>query len=145
MSLTDLRSALHRLGSASPIALGLAYVFCVVALAGVGELVRGSILGSMVVSILFLALFLLLFITVTWFRHDDWLAAGVLFTLIVCAGVAIPTMLVIVARGGIGPAALWGAMTTSGAVIYAIIFAPIVGGFVALARKLTPEFSRTPA
>ena len=145
MSAIDLRSTLQRLGSSSPIVLALVYTFCTFIVTGIDELVPGSLPGSTFITILSVIAFSLLFVMVTWFRNDDWLAAGVLVTLIVYLGVAVQGMLVVVFRGGIGPAALWGAVTAGRAIVYAIIFAPIVGGLVALARKLTRESLRIAA
>ena len=137
MSPFDVRLALKRIGSASPIVLVTAYTFSVLVVTGIHEIVRGSIAGSMFITILIGIVLSLLFVTVTWFRDDDWLAAGVLMTLTIYSGVAVQGLLLVVFRGGIGPAALWSAVTVGGAIVYAIIFAPIAGGLVALARKLT--------
>lgn len=115
----------------------IAYTCCAFVITALGEFGRGGSVGSTVVTILSLILLGLLFATVTWFRDDDWLAAGVLITLTVYAGVAIKGMLTVAFHGGIGPAALWGAVTAGGAIVYAIIAAPLAGGMVALARRLT--------
>jgi hypothetical protein len=126
-----------RLGAVSPIALGVFYTVCVLAVTAIGNLVPVSILGTAVVIISSMVVFGVLFVTVTWFRDDDWLAAGVLMTLVVYAATALQGLSVILFKGGIGPAALYGAVTAGGAIIYAIIMAPIAGGLVALARRLT--------
>ena len=139
----DVRSLLNRLGSVPPFVLGLIYTACFLLIRGVEALVTGTIAGSMFVTVLSLIVFSLLFVTIAWFREDDWLSAGALLTLIVYAGVAIQALLVVAFRGGIGPATLSGAVTIAGAILSAIILAPIAGGFIALARKLTRESLRT--
>jgi hypothetical protein len=131
------QSVLRRLGSTRPLVLVIAYTSCASVIAAVSEIARGSSLGATIVAILSLLLLSVLFVTVTWFRDDDWLAAGVLMTLTTYAAYAIRGMLMLAFHGGIGPAALWGAVTAGGAIVYAIIVAPVAGGLVALARRLT--------
>ena len=138
----QLRLALQRLGAASPLVLWAAFTACIAVLMVMGTMVEGNVPGETVVNILAVFVFGLLFVTITWFRSDDWLAAGVLLTLVVYATFAMQMLLLILLHGDIGPAALLGAVTVGGAIIYAIILAPIAGGLIALARWLTRESAR---
>ena len=137
MLIANIRTSLQRLASTSPIVLGVVSTFSALVVTGIDALVPDNAAGSTFVTILFVIVLCLLFATVTWFRDDDWLAAGVLMTLIVYAALAAQTFVLVLFKGGIGPAAIWSAVTVSGAIIYAILLAPVVGGLVALARKLT--------
>ena len=141
----DVRSLLNRLGSLSPIGLGLIYMTCVFVLRGVEALVAGSIAGATFITVLSVIVFSFLFVTIAWFREDDWLSAGALVTLITYAGVAVQALLIVAFRGGIGPVTLSGAVTIAGAIASAVVLAPIAGGLIALARKLTRESLRTAA
>jgi hypothetical protein len=145
MSTVNIRTALQKLGSTSPIVLGAVYTISSSVVTVIDAVIPENAAGSALVAILFTTVLGLLFVTVTWFREDDWLAAGVLMTLIMYAALAAQAFLLILLRGGIGPAAIWTAVTVSGAIIYAILSAPVIGGLVALARKLTRESRRTVA
>ena len=137
MSTVNIRRTLLKLGSTSPVVLGAVYTLITGAVAVIDGVVPENAPVSALVATLFMIVLGLLFVTVTWFREDDWLAAGVLMTLIMYAGLVAQTFLLILLHGGIGPAAIWSAVTVGGAIIYAILLAPIIGGLVALARKLS--------
>jgi hypothetical protein len=140
MSIINLRTLLQKSGSTSPIALGALYTLSVVVLTAIDALMGENPAVSAIVVFLSIGVLCLLFATVTWFRDDDWLAAGVLITLSLYAAMAAQGFLLVLLRGGIGPAALWSAVTVGGAIIYAILMAPVVGGLVVLARRLTREW-----
>ena len=133
---------LRRLGSASPVVLGSAFTVCFVFLTALDEAIPDNALGYAFSNILFLTALGGLFVIVTWYREDDWLAAGVLITLIVFVAGAFQATVRVIFHDGVGPAAIWGAVTIIGAIIYLIIFAPVAGGLVALARSLTREANR---
>ena len=132
-----LRRILERLGSASPLVLGAAYLLCMLVVIAVAAAIPDNRPALAFVQVLFTIVFSLLFVTVTWFRHDDWLSAGVLVALIVFVPVAVLGLIAVFFDGGIGPASIWTVMNTWIAIIYAIVFAPIAGGCIALARRLT--------
>ena len=142
LMLSEIRTLLQRLGAVSPLALWAAYAGSITVLKMVAEILPPTPIGSTLLALLSLMLIGLLFTTVTWFRNDDWLAAGVLMSLVFYATFAIQALIFVLSEGGIGPAAIWSAVSAGGAILYAIIFAPLAGGLVALARWLTRASSR---
>ena len=130
-----LGALLRRLGAASPLAPALVYASA--ALAGSLALrfgpdrpaVRGAAL------VFWGAAGLLLFVVVTWYRDDDWLAAGFLLALtLLLGGWAADVIAEGVAARSIGGAVFAAAGAGLRVLARAVVTVPAAGGVVALAR-----------
>jgi hypothetical protein len=97
-----------------------------------------SLLLATLSLLLSVSALLALFVVITWFRDDDWLAAGFLFGItIMLAGAAADVVVGIIQTGSLG-----GAIVTSVGMLMALVFrsliaVPIAGGVIALARFIT--------
>lgn len=102
-----------------------------------------SIIAALVVVLVWLAAAVLLFVIVTWFRDDDWLAAGFLLglTLLVSAVVS-DTVVFTVKTGSIAGAVFQAGTASMRVLIRAIILVPLSGGVVALARWISARVGR---
>ena len=140
-----MRSFLQRMGAASPLVPAAAYS----AVAVVANLIATlapeqplllliALLGWATAGVLFL-------VTVTWFRTDDWLAAGFLIaiTFLVSSAVSNIVAAVIVQRS-VGPAIAGAPGMMLGVVIRGVIGVPVFGGVVALMRWLTLRWRSSP-
>jgi hypothetical protein len=102
-----------------------------------------SILAAFVVLLVWLAAAILLFVIVTWFRDDDWLAAGFLLglTLLVSAVVS-DTVVFTIKTGSIAGAVFQAGTASMRVLVRAIVLVPLSGGAVALARWITERVGR---
>ena len=133
-----LRSALRRAGAASPLVPALLYAGAIVVANLLGGLAPDSVPAAILVLLLWAAATLFLFVVVTWYRDDDWLAAGFLIgvTITLSAWVA-DALLGVLATGSLGGAILGAAGATLALIVRGVILVPLCGGAVALARWLT--------
>jgi hypothetical protein len=99
----SLGNLLRRAGSASPLVPALTYG----GVLSVANLLLGLAPNNVVVALLSLlawvAAGLFLFVVVTWYRDDDWLAAGFLLGLSVVLGALVADVIArVVATGSVG-------------------------------------------
>ena len=134
----SLRDAFRRIGAASPLVPALGYGLCVLVSALLVAADPDSLLLAVLSLLLSVSALLALFVIITWFRDDDWLAAGFLFGITtMLAGAAAGVVVGILQTGSLG-----GAIVTSAGMLMAVVFraliaVPIAGGVIALARFVT--------
>jgi hypothetical protein len=134
----SLGNLLRRAGSASPLVPALTYG----GVLSVANLLLGLAPNNVVVALLSLlawvAAGLFLFVVVTWYRDDDWLAAGFLLGLSVVLGALVADVIArVVATGSVGEAVFVGASASMALLVRAVIFVPVCGGVVTVARWAT--------
>lgn len=134
----SLGTLLRRAGSASPLVPALTYGGVLT----VANLLLGLAPNNVVVVLLSLlawvAAALFLFVVVTWYRDDDWLAAGFLLGLsVVLGGLVAEVIARVVATGSLGEAVFVAASASMALLVRAVIFVPLCGGVVTVARWTT--------
>jgi hypothetical protein len=129
---------LRRAGAASPLLPAIAYSATVLVTGVALRLVPDNVAVALLSVLLWLGASLFLFVVVTWYRDDDWLAAGFLVGMTVVAGGWLADVLtqVLFARS-LMPAIVSGPTAFFGVAARAIIAVPVSGGIVALARWIT--------
>ena len=128
----------RRVGRASPLvpAMGYAAVVIVTNLA-IGLAPKNlAVLG--VGLLLWLLAGIAFFVIVTWYRDDDWLAAGFLLGLtLLLSGWAANLVATTVATRSIGGALFASPGLLLGLALWGVVVVPLCGGAVALARWVT--------
>jgi hypothetical protein len=105
-----------------------------------------SAMMALVTTLLWFAAALFLFIIVTWQRDDNWLAAGMLIgATFLGGGVLAETVGRVLAPGTFVDAMLAVGGASLQMLLRALLLVPVAGGFVAGARWLTTEVSRSDA
>lgn len=133
-----LRAILRRIGAASPLVPALGYGGCILASSLLVAADPTSVLFAILALLLAAVATIALFAIVTWYRDDDWLAAGFLFGLTTMISGAVADVVVgMIQTGSIG-----GAVLTSVGMLFALgvrslIAVPMSGGIIALARAVT--------
>ena len=133
-----LHKLLQRTKTASPLVPALGYtVVLTLAYIGAGFAPDNPFVALAALLAWFAAL-ILLFVIVTWYRDDDWLAAGFLFALTrLLGGIVASAIGQTVTTKSIAGAAFQAASASWAVFLRAIIAVPVSGAFVALARWLT--------
>ena len=134
----SLGNLLRRAGAASPLVPGVTYggVLAVVNVA-LG-LAPHNIALALLGLFAWLAAGVFLFVVVTWYRDDDWLAAGFLLGLSVVIGSLVADMIArVIEVHSIGEAVFAAAGASMALLVRAVILVPVCGGIVAAARWLT--------
>lgn len=134
----SLGTLLRRVGSASPLVPAVTYggVLAVVNVA-IG-LAPHSIAVALLGLLVWLAAGVFLFVVVTWYRDDDWLAAGFLLGLSIVLGALVAdTIARVIEVRSIGEAVFAAAGASMALLVRAVILVPVCGGIVAAARWLT--------
>lgn len=133
-----LRKLLHRASEASPLVPALTYGGVVTVVNVLLTLAPHSVVLALLGLLVWLAAGLFLFVVVTWFRDDDWLAAGFLLGLsIVLSALVADTIARVVEIGSLGEAVFTAAGASMALLVRAIIAVPLFGGIVAVARWAT--------
>lgn len=128
----------RRAGAVRPVVPGAIYAGFAIATDAMIAFAPENAWVALVAVILWLAASLFLFIVVTWFRHDDWLEAGVIIGLSAVLGGALARAVSIgIAERSIG--ALLLLLTTNPGMflillLNLLVMVPLSGGAVALAR-----------
>ena len=132
------RSALRRLGDASPLAPAGGYVGAAI-LANVGiTLLPEQPVVVVLALLLLLVAGVLLFIVVTWYRDDDWLAAGFLLAVTVMLGAWIADAVAeAVSQGSIAAVVFAAPGAMLAFVVRSVVSVPVAGGIITLARWVT--------
>jgi hypothetical protein len=139
----SLRTALRRLGNASPMITAGLYTAVAVLIALIHRFWSTNVALALVAFAAGIVAFIGLFIVVTWYRDDDWLAAGFLFALTVYLGNMFAEMLVaVIASRNLGAAVFQAGTASMGTLLRAAITVPISGGIITLARKLSAAWKR---
>lgn len=88
--------------------------------------------------LLYGAALLTFFVIVTWYRDDDWLAAGFLFGITtMLAGAVAGVVVGVLETGSIGGAIVTAVGMLMAVVVRSILAVPIAGGIIALVRSIT--------
>lgn len=138
-----LGALLGRLGAASPLVPALAYAGAALAASLVARLApaRPGIVAAALA--LWAAAGLLLFVVVTWYRDDDWLAAGFLLALtLLLGGWAADLIAEGVAARSVGGAVFAAAGALLPVLLRAAITVPMAGAIVTVARWVTRRVQR---
>jgi hypothetical protein len=139
-----IRRSLKRLGEASPMVPAVLYTVATLIAEASGRLVPKTRVPAVLALLLWLAALIMLWVVVTWYRDDDWLAAGFLVGLTILLGAMIARVLVSTVVDRSPAQALFqapGAML--GVMIRGVITVPVCGGLIALARWLTGRYGAT--
>ena len=138
--LTALRSQLRRLGAGSPLTPALAYTAVVV----VANLLASPLdhtvhpARALLALLMLAAAWVFLFVIITWYRDDDWLAAGFLLVVTLMLGAFVADSVVEIVRDrSVGATLLKVPGMLLAFVVRTVIGAPIAGGIITLARRLT--------
>lgn len=138
-----LQERFRRVGAASPLVPAAIYTIAVTVGNLATTLAPHNALVVLIGLLLWLVGSLFVFIVVTWYRDDDWLAAGFLLGLTILLGNLIANVVAgIVTTGSIGEAVFTAATASMALLVRAIIFVPLCGGIVAAARWLGRTFRR---
>lgn len=141
----SVRALLTRAGQRSPLLPAGLYVGALTLANLATTLAPGSALVALATGLLWLAAVIALVVIVTWYRDDDWLAAGFLIGLAVLVGELVATLAIsIVSTRSLGPALFSAVGSVSAVFVRAIILVPLSGGCVALARWITRRLRRRP-
>lgn len=142
----SIRSVLRRAGAASPTVPAGIYVG-VLSAASLGiALAPRSALVAAVGVLLWLAALVCFGVVVTWYRDDDWLAAGFLLGVTILMGGFVADLLTsIVEARSVGPAIFTAAGAVPKLLVRALLLVPLCGAGVWLARWITARVRRPPA
>jgi hypothetical protein len=139
----SLRTALRRLGNASPMITAGFYTAVAVLIALIHRFWSTNVALALVAFAAGIVAFIGLFVVVTWYRDDDWLAAGFLFALTLYLGNLFAEMLVaVIASRNLGAAVFQAGTASMGTLLRAAITVPISGGLITLARKVSAAWKR---
>jgi hypothetical protein len=133
---------LRKAGNGSPLIAPAVYVGGLI-LSNTAAALASSMLALLITLAIWPAVSLFLFVVVTWFRDDDWLAAGFLIGIPVLLGGFVADIVAQTVVGlSVGAAVLGapGAILAVG--LRSLIFVPLCGGVVALARWSTKRVRR---
>jgi hypothetical protein len=138
-----LRELFRRVGSASPLVPAAIYTVAVTLGNLATTLAPHNALLVLAGFLLWLVGSLFVFIVVTWYRDDDWLAAGFLLGVTILVGNLIASIVAgIVTTGSIGEAVFTAASASMALFVRALILVPLCGGIVTAARWLGRTFRR---
>ena len=134
---------LRRAGAASPLIPPLVYTATLTAATLAISLAPGSVPTAAIGLVAWLLASAFLAIVVTWYRDDDWLAAGFLIGMgVVVGGLVAQVVTSIVVTRSIGEAVFVGAGAALSILVRAVVLVPLCGGLVALARWVTRRARR---
>ena len=137
---TGVRGFLERLGAGSPLVPALGYAVAAIVANLVATVAPDQPLLLVLALLLWAVAGLMFFVVVTWFRSDDWLAAGFLISLTLLLGAWVGNLVAdVIVQRSVAPAILAAPAMFLGVVVRGAIGIPVFGGLVALLRGLTPK------
>jgi hypothetical protein len=136
-------AVLRRAGAASPMVPALVYTATLAAANLAIGLAPGNVAVAAGALLAWALAALFLGVVVTWYRDDDWLAAGMVVGLTVLVGaLAADAVASTLLTGSIGHAVFTAAGASLGLLVRAVVLVPVSGGAVALARWATARLRR---
>jgi hypothetical protein len=133
-----LRALLKRTKDASPMVPALGYTAVLTLVNVAAGLAPKNVLVALMGFLVWLVAVVLLFVIVTWYRDDDWLAAGFLLGLTLILGAIVADIIgKTVLTHSVADAMFAAAGAPLAVFVRALITVPLCGGVVALARWLT--------
>jgi hypothetical protein len=133
-----LRNLLRRAGAASPLVPAVTYGGILAVATLLIALAPENAAVALLAFLAWLAAALFLFVVVTWYRDDDWLAAGFLIGLsLLLGGLAADLVTRTVQTRSLGEAVFSSASASMALLVRALILVPVCGGVVAGARWIT--------
>ena len=142
----SLTSLLRKAGNGSPLIAPAVYVVGLILSNTAATALAPNTLSTLIMLAIWPAVSLFLFIVVTWFRDDDWLAAGFLIGIPVLLGGFIADVVAQTVVGlSVGAAVLRAPSVILAVGIRSIVFVPFCGGVVTLARLITKRVRRSEA
>lgn len=133
---------LTRVGQSSPLVPALSY-FVVLILTHLATWLAPELaLVRLVAVALWLLTALLVFVTVTWYRADDWLAAGFLLGMTMLLSAWVDFLLLrTLATGALADALVWSVAAPLTLLFRALLVVPIWGAAVVVARRISGHFA----
>jgi hypothetical protein len=142
----SLTALLRKAGNGSPLVAPVVYVAGLIVSNTAAAAVAPNIVSVLIMLAIWPAVSLFLFVVVTWFRDDDWLAAGFLIGIPVLLGGFIADIVAQTVVGlSVGAAVLRAPSAILVVGLRSIIFVPFCGGVVTLARSITKRVRRRAA
>lgn len=130
-----MRALLQRIAAASPLLPALLYTATAWLANLVATLAPNSVALLLPAILLWAIVGVMFVVVVTWFRTDDWLAAGFLLGLtLILSGWTANLLAEAVTQRSIVPVIFGAPAMVLGVVVRAVISVPVLGGGVALLR-----------
>jgi hypothetical protein len=138
-----LKNLLRRVGAASPLVPGITYLVTLTVSNFLLALAPKSVLLALLVVLAWLGATVFLFVVVTWYRDDDWLAAGFLIGVsLLLGGLAADLIARTIETRSLGEAVFASATASMALLVRGVILVPVCGGLVAGARWITQLIRR---
>ena len=139
----SLTTLLRKAGDGSPLVAPAVYVVGLIVSNTAATALAPNVVSVLIMLAIWPAVSVFLFVVVTWFRDDDWLAAGFLIGIPVLLGGFIADVVAQTVVGlSVGAAVLRAPTVILAIGIRSIIVVPFCGGAVTLARLITKRIRR---
>jgi hypothetical protein len=141
----SLKSTLTQIGEKSPLAIAASYVAISMVVDFAAVFLPENAFIVLLVLLVWLVSWVLFFVIVTWFRDEDWLAAGFMLGVssILVTVLSRPVAEAFVLRS-IGPLVVAAPSAFLAVIVRGLIAVPLSGGMVALARWITARWKGEP-